>query len=93
MQANLLRQPLEHLKVTPIPFVCYQEAALRDVQAHIPPRPPTDKYMLTETEHTNDVTFISTSTEYQRKALPILKARFREWHLHMNDSKTEFTNR
>lgn len=36
-------------------------------------------------------TFISTSKEYLQKLLPIIKARRLQWHLHVNDSKTEWT--
>ena len=76
--------------LSPILFVCYLESALRDVRAHIPPRPTTGEYIRTETEYTDDVTFISTSTEYLQKVLPIIKARLLQWHLHVNDSKTEW---
>ena len=76
--------------LSPILFVCYLEAALRDARAHIPSRPAADNYFPTETEYADDVTFISTRAEYLQEALPIIQARLLEWHLHVNDNKTEW---
>ena len=76
--------------LSPILFVCYLEAALRDVRAHIQPRPSADTYIPTETEYADDVTFISTSSDYLQEALPMIQTRLLEWDLHVNENKTEW---
>ena len=82
--------PKETLSLSPILFVCYLEEALRDVRAHIQPRPSADMYIPTETEYADDVTFISTSSDYLQEALPIILTRLLEWDLHVNEMKTEW---
>ena len=47
-------------------------------------------YRLTHTGKPFETTIISTSTEYLQKTLPIIKARLLQWHLHVNDSQTEW---
>ena len=76
--------------LSPVLFICYLEAALRDTRAHLPPRPTEDTYIPTETEYADDITFISTSPEYLQTALPIIKNRLLEWDLYVNDTKTEW---
>ena len=50
--------------LSPVLFVCYLEATLRDVRAHLQPAPQTDMIIPTETEYADDVTFISTCHEH-----------------------------
>lgn len=67
--------------LSPLLFVCYLEAALRDVRAHLQPAPQTDMIIQTDTEYADDVTFISTShyhlqyNSHYHRSKPSLKPR------------------
>ena len=76
--------------LSPVLFVCYLEATLRDVRAHLQPAPQTDMIIPTETEYADDVTFISTCHEHLQQSLPQIKTILESWDLHVNESKTEW---
>ena len=76
--------------LSPVLFVCYLEAALRDVRARLQPAPQTDMIIPTETEYADDVTFISTSHDYLQQSLPQIKTILETWDLHVNEAKTEW---
>jgi hypothetical protein len=76
--------------LSPVLFVCYLEAALRDGRAHLEPVPQADMIFPTETEYADDITFISTSHDHLQQALPQIKTILETWDLHVNEAKTEW---
>ena len=73
--------------LSPILFVCYLEAALRDIRAHTPPQPTPDAHIPTEASYADDVTFISTTKDHLQASLPIIQSRLAEWNLHVNETE------
>ena len=76
--------------LSPVWFVCYLEAALRDARAHLHPATQADMLIPPETEYADDVTFISTSLDHLQQSLPQIQSILETWDLHINEAKTEW---
>ena len=76
--------------LSPMLFVCYLEAALRDARVHLHPAPQADMLIPLETEYADDVTFISTSFDHLQQSLPQIQSILETWDLHVNEAKTEW---
>ena len=76
--------------LSPVLFICYLEAALRQVRANLPERPFADRHIPGETGYADDVTLYSTSEEWLKRSLPIISAELGDWSLTVNETKTEF---
>ena len=80
--------------LSPVLFIIYLEAALREVIANLPPRPvhDTDLGLPLLLGYADDVDFISTSPEYLDTILALVDDRLGKWDLRVNQSKTERTS-
>jgi len=76
--------------LSPVLFVCYLEAALRQARQQLMPRPISDSSIPPELEYADDMNLISTSRPWLEDALPVLADSFRSWNLHINEDKTEW---
>ena len=76
--------------LSPILFVCYLEAALRDCRRNLPCRPPADNLIPQETGYADDITFFSTSESWLQSSLPVISSTLKTWHLNVNEQKTEW---
>ena len=76
--------------LSPILFTCYLEACLQEARLRLPPRPTEDANIVQETQYADDCNFYSTSEDWLKSALPVLVEVFGDWHLKINNSKTEW---
>ena len=76
--------------LSPVLFVCYLEAALKDCRSRLPPRPASDSLIPHETGYADDINFYSTVLEWLQIALPIIARTLRMWSLNVNEAKTEW---
>ena len=76
--------------LSPVLFVCYLEAALKDCRSQLPPRPASDSLIPHETGYADDINFYSTVLEWLQIALPIIARTLRMWSLNVNEAKTEW---
>lgn len=79
--------------LSPVLFIIYLEAALRDVRATpvATQRPEADSHLPFELEYADDADFVSTSTKWLSDLEPVISDTLQEWHLEVNTSKTEWT--
>jgi len=79
--------------LSPVLFVIYLEAALRDVRQLLNPRTPEDilLHLPTDIGYADDVDFMSTDGQAIRDQLPAISDTLKEWDLVVNEAKTEFT--
>ena len=78
--------------LSPVLFVCYLEAALRDCRARFPPRPPGDIDTPHETGYADDINLYSTSRPWLNTCLPIISETLGDWSLTVNPQKTEWVH-
>ena len=76
--------------LSPILFVCYLEAALRDCRRNLLCRPPADNLIPQEIGYADDITFFSTSESWLQSSLPVISSTLKTWHLNVNEQKTEW---
>ena len=76
--------------LSPVLFVRYLEATLREVRAHLQPAQQIDMIIPTEREYAHDVTFISTCYKKLQQSLQKIKTILKSWDLHVNETKTEW---
>ncbi|XP_065180176.1 uncharacterized protein LOC135810612 [Sycon ciliatum] len=77
--------------LSPVLFVIYLESALRDLRATLPPRPPADDLLPGEVIYADDTDFFSSSRTWLDSISPSITEVLREWHLKVNEEKTEQT--
>ena len=80
--------------LSPVLFIVYLEAALRDVRNILPIRPQLDidLHLPTDTSYADDVDFLSSrGTDFQ-SCLPVIGDTLKQWDLTVNSAKTEFTH-
>ena len=77
--------------LSPVLFVVYLEAALREVRQTIPRTVAEDKHMPYNLEYADDVGFTSTSLTWLKALQCSIPAIFATWHLTVNVNKTELT--
>ena len=77
--------------LSPVRFVIYLESALLDLRATLPPRPPADELLPEEVIHADDTDFLSSSRTWLDSISPSITEVLREWHLKVNEEKTEQT--
>ena len=81
--------------LSPILFVIYLEAALRDFRGPGPcrslPRPPTDALLPGEIGYADDIDLLSTDLSFLEHPEPTLVTSLHNFGLLMNTSKTEWT--
>ena len=73
--------------LSPILFIIYLEAALRDLRTRL----PTTNRATKELIYADDVDFIFDSPEEARTYIPIISNSLKNWNLKVNESKTEIT--
>ena len=73
--------------LSPVLFIIYLEAALREVRPLI----TTPTITPSEMVYADDVDFIFDNEESAKQALPIIVSTLQKWNLIVNESKTEFT--
>ena len=78
--------------LSPVLFVIYLEAALRDLRHNLPQRPQEDINMPHYIAYADDVDFISNSNVYLNEVQRLAPGCLLQWHLVINESKTEHTN-
>ena len=80
--------------LSPVLFVIYLEAALREVRQIICARPDLDVRLglPTDTEYADDVDFLSSDCKRIQELLPDIAKCLKAWDLNINESKTELTN-
>ena len=76
--------------LSPVLFVCYLEAALRETRSKLPPRPDTDAAIPQETGYADDISFYSTERQWLANSLPVKADGLGDWSLNVNSSKTEW---
>ena len=76
--------------LSPVLFVCYLEAALRDCRRRLPARPVADSLIPHETGYADDINFYSTFLEQLKLILPIVASTLRMWSLNVNEETTEW---
>ena len=76
--------------LSPVLFVIYLEAVLREVRQIICARP--DLGLPTGTEYADDVDFLSSDCKRIQELLPDIAKCLKTWDLNINESKTELTN-
>ena len=79
--------------LSPVLFIVYLEAALRDLnRSRLPTRPPEDATLPLDVEYADDTDFISTSRPFLNDIERIAPPCLAEWSLTINGSKTERTS-
>ena len=78
--------------LSPVLFIVYLEAALRDLHSRLPPRPPADAKLPLDVEYADDIDFISYSRPYLNEIERIAPVCLVEWSLQINVAKTERTS-
>ena len=78
--------------LSPVLFVIYLEAALRDLRNNLPQRPREDINMPQYIAYADDVDFISNSNVFLNEVQRLAPSCLLQWHLAINESKTEHTN-
>jgi len=78
--------------LSPVLFVIYLEAALRDLRMAAPPRPATDVLLPPEISYADDVDFVSHSRQWLHELESCAVTTLADWHLYVNQSKTEFVH-
>jgi len=76
--------------LSPILFIIYLEAALRDVRERVPRNAKEDAHLPFDIEYADDVDFLSTSGSWLRSLEPQVSTILGEWFLQVNGSKTEY---
>ena len=76
--------------LSPVLFVCYLEAALKDCRSQLPPRPASDSLIPHETGYADDINFYSTILERLQIALPIIARTLTTWSLNVNKANMEW---
>ena len=77
--------------LSPVLFVVYLDAALRDVLATAPHRCPADSTLPIDIIYADDTDFVSTSSAWLAQLEPLAATVLRQWNLHVNAEKTEHT--
>ena len=78
--------------LSPVLFIVYLEAALRDLRLMLPQRPQTDINLPLDIAYADDVDFVSHSRTFLNQAESIAPTCFRHWFLFVNENKTERTS-
>ena len=78
--------------LSPVLFVIYLEAALRDLRHNLPQRSLKDINMTHYIAFADDVDFITNSNVFLDEVQRLAPGCLLKWHLIMNESKTEHTN-
>ena len=78
--------------LSPVLFVIYLEAALRDLRHNLPQRPPEDINMPHYIAYADDVDFISNSNVFLNEVQRLAPGCLLQWHININEFKTEHTN-
>ena len=78
--------------LSPVLFVIYLEAALRDLRHNLPQRPREDINMPHYIAYADDVDFISNSYVFLNEVQRLAPGCLLQWHLVINESKIEHTN-
>ena len=78
--------------LSPVLFVIYLEAALRDLRHNLPQRPREDINMPHYIAYADDVDFIRSSNVFLNEVQRLAPGCLLQWHLVINESKTEHTN-
>jgi len=77
--------------LSPVLFIIYLEAALREVRLASPPRPLADAGIPSEAAYADDVDFMSTSSSWLIELEGIVVIVLAKWFLNVNPDKTEHT--
>lgn len=77
--------------LSPVLFIVYLEAALRQVRHESPPRPPADTSLPVELAYADDVDLVSTSQQWLDEVEVTMVRVLAEWSLKVNPDKTERT--
>ena len=78
--------------LSPVLFVIYLEAALRDLRHNLSQSPREDINMPQYIAYADDVVFISSSNVFLDEVQRLAPGCLLKWHLIINESKTEHTN-
>jgi len=78
--------------ISPVLFIVYLEAALRSIRMTTPRAQDTSRFLPYDVEYADDVDFFSISSTWLESLEPSAATILEEWHLHVNRSKTEYTN-
>jgi len=78
--------------LSPVLFIVYLEAALRDLRLMLPQRPQTDINLPLDIAYADDVDFVSHSRAFLSQVRSIAPSCLRHWFLFVNESKTERTS-
>jgi len=76
--------------LSPVLFVCYLEAALRDCRSNLTPRPREDALIPHETGYADDINMYSRQRQWLERSLPIVSDTLGDWNLKVNQTKTEW---
>ena len=77
--------------LSPVLFIMYLDAALRDVIAASPRRCPGIRYLPLDVVYADDTDFVSTSSEWLTLLEPIPARVLKDWNLVVNEDNTELT--
>jgi len=77
--------------LSPVLFVIYLEAALRELRAVLPPRPVGDRMLPPEVIYADDTDFLSRSRAWLDSIEPDITRTLGLWQLKVNEDKTERT--
>jgi len=75
--------------LSPVLFVVYLEAALRDIRSKTPRDIASDSLLPYDVEYADDVDFVSTSEEWLKSLERTLPETLGNWSLTVNLTKTE----
>ena len=78
--------------LSPVLFVIYPEAALRDLRHNLPQLPREDINMPKYIAYADDVDYIRNSNAFLDEVQRLAPGCLLKWHLIINESKTEHTN-
>ena len=73
--------------LSPVLFVCYLEAALRETRSKLPPRPDTDAAIPQETGYADDISFYSTERQWLANSLTVIADGLGDWSLNITAAK------
>lgn len=77
--------------LSPILFVIYLEAALRDVRQRLPGSNQPANHLPFDLEYADDVDFVNSSSQWLHSIEPEVADILGEWYLTVNQTKTEYT--
>ena len=76
--------------LSPVLFISYLDVSLREYRTCLPPRPIADMNLPHETSYADDISFYSTSKQWQDASLPLIANGLGKWSLHVNKERTEW---